>query len=269
MIYNVLIALVITLSAAVYQRSTGPTYPLSGNFRIAGSECTYSLPRSQGEEGDKRIALEIDADTLSLSLVYRRYKTDEDWIRLPMKYDSGVYYADLPQQPPAGKLEYFIVYREHGNRTIIPGEETVVIRFRGAVPAGFLLPHIFFMFFAMFLSNLSGLEALTKRRRLLHLVMLTTVFLFIGGMILGPVVQKYAFGAFWTGIPWGYDLTDNKTLFAMIGWIAALVQVVRGSTRSRWWVIGAAILLLLVYSIPHSMLGSELDYTTMEVVTGD
>ena len=34
----------------------------------------------------------------------------------------------------------------------------------------------------------------------------------LGGMILGPIVQKYAFGAYWTGIPFGHDLTDAKNL---------------------------------------------------------
>jgi hypothetical protein len=44
-------------------------------------------------------------------------------------------------------------------------------------------------------------------------------------MILGPVVQKFAFGEYWTGFPFGTDLTDNKTLIAFIGWIIALVAV--------------------------------------------
>ncbi|MCK7537691.1 MAG: hypothetical protein MZV63_45435 [Marinilabiliales bacterium] len=44
------------------------------------------------------------------------------------------------------------------------------------------------------------------------------------GMILGPVVQKYAFGDLWTGIPFGWDLTDNKTLIAVFAWILAVVM---------------------------------------------
>jgi hypothetical protein len=84
-------------------------------------------------------------------------------------------------------------------------------------------------------------------------------------MILGPVVQKFAFGEFWTGIPWGFDLTDNKTLIAMVAWGIALWK----GRKSKYWIIFAAVVLLAVYLIPHSMLGSELNYETMEVGTGD
>ena len=51
----------------------------------------------------------------------------------------------------------------------------------------------------------------------------TLVLFTAGGMILGPVVQYYAFGDLWTGIPFGWDLTDNKTLIALIFWILAVV----------------------------------------------
>jgi hypothetical protein len=43
-------------------------------------------------------------------------------------------------------------------------------------------------------------------------------------MILGPVVQYYAFGEFWTGVPFGWDLTDNKTLVAVIFWALAVAN---------------------------------------------
>ncbi len=85
---------------------------------------------------------------------------------------------------------------------------------------------------------------------------------------MGPVVQKFAFNEFWTGVPFGIDLTDNKTLIAMIAWLLALWKS-REVKYGRYWVIGAAIVLLLVYSIPHSVLGSELNYETMQVGSGD
>jgi hypothetical protein len=86
-------------------------------------------------------------------------------------------------------------------------------------------------------------------------------------MLLGPAVQKYAFGAFWTGWPFGNDLTDNKTLVAVIGWLIAWLRVRKYPNR-RGWAIAAALILLAVYLIPHSMFGSELDYSTGEIETG-
>jgi len=82
----------------------------------------------------------------------------------------------------------------------------------------------------------------------------------IGGMILGPVVQKYAFDAYWTGWPFGHDLTDNKSLVAFIFWLVALGYQIRNRQKKSWAVV-AAIILLVVYMIPHSVLGSEIDYT--------
>jgi amino acid permease len=87
-------------------------------------------------------------------------------------------------------------------------------------------------------------------------------------MILGPFVQKFAFGEYWTGFPWGYDLTDNKTLIMWVAWILA-VLVLGGKTRkigamARLAVLIAAFVMTVVYLIPHSMRGSELNYEAMD-----
>jgi hypothetical protein len=124
------------------------------------------------------------------------------------------------------------------------------------------------MFIAMLFSTAAGLEALAKSPVAYRFAIWTTAALFIGGMILGPVVQKYAFGEFWTGVPFGFDLTDNKTLLAMLAWIAAVCKG-RGNKPARFWIISAAAILLLMYSIPHSVMGSELNYKTMQIETGN
>jgi len=84
--------------------------------------------------------------------------------------------------------------------------------------------------------------------------------LLLGGMIFGPITQLYAFGALWTGFPFGYDLTDNKTLIAFIGWTIALIAVFKSKKPGRW-IIFASILMFIIFLIPHSVLGSELDYS--------
>ena len=146
-------------------------------------------------------------------------------------------------------------------------EEPVVIRFKGAVPAFVLWPHILFMFMAMLYSTRTGIEALRKGDKTKNYTLITLSLLTTGGMFLGPVVQKYAFGAFWTGWPFGHDLTDNKTLVAFLAWIVAYL-LLRKSNTYRAWAIAAAVILLLVYLIPHSMFGSELDYNTGDIKTG-
>ena len=151
---------------------------------------------------------------------------------------------------------------------LIPPDEGVVTRFRGEVPGYILVPHIFVMFLTMLLSTTAGLEALMKGMRAYRLAIWTTILLFIGGMILGPIVQKFAFDAYWTGFPWGNDLTDNKTLIALIFWVLAVWRA-RPDGKGRGWIIAAAIVLLIIYSIPHSLMGSEYNYETMQVETGN
>jgi hypothetical protein len=79
-------------------------------------------------------------------------------------------------------------------------------------------------------------------------------------------VQKFAFGDLWTGVPFGWDLTDNKTLIAFIFWIIAVVM--NRKKEKPFYTILAAVVLLLIFSIPHSMFGSELDYASGEVTQG-
>ena len=114
------------------------------------------------------------------------------------------------------------------------------------------------MFLGIWLAIRTGLEALKKAGKPEKLIPWTLAVTFIGGMILGPIVQKYAFGAFWTGFPAGTDLTDNKTLLAFLFWLMAFLL----RKKSRWWALAAAILMIIAYLIPHSVAGSELDYAS-------
>jgi hypothetical protein len=119
------------------------------------------------------------------------------------------------------------------------------------------------MFFAMVLSLRTGLEVLVKGKNTYLFTSATMLLFLVGGLILGPVVQKYAFDAYWTGWPWGYDLTDNKTIVAFIFWTIAWF-VLRKNRENRVWPAVATIVMLAVYLIPHSALGSEIDYTKLE-----
>ncbi len=260
------IAVIVTLAAAKYQRATGPTHPARGEFTIGQQTYDYKLIRSHGGETDAPISLTVLDPEVSGYLVYKRYKVDEEWNAVPLRRNGDELSAFLPHQPPAGKLEYFIRLQRGDETVIVPRDRDLVIRFKGAVPITVLLPHILLMFSAMLVSTRAGLEALSREGNPRRYVLWATGLLFLGGMIMGPIVQKYAFGAFWTGAPFGWDLTDNKTLIAMIGWFIALLATAKGR-RARWSVIGAAILLLVVFSIPHSMMGSELDYQTGDVVS--
>jgi carbon starvation protein CstA len=112
----------------------------------------------------------------------------------------------------------------------------------------------------MFFAVITMLEAIFKRKNVYLFTWLTVIFFFVSGIILGPLMQEYAFGALWTGWPFGQDLTDNKTLASLIIWIIALV-VLRKNRENRIWPVIAFVVMLVVFLIPHSVLGSEIDYT--------
>jgi hypothetical protein len=146
---------------------------------------------------------------------------------------------------------------------IIPAEEHLVIRFKGEVPLAILIPHVLVMFGALLLAARAGLEYFRENSNLKRLAYWTIALLFVGGFILGPTVQKYAFDAWWTGWPFGNDLTDNKTAVALLSWIAVIFAL-RYSRRPKMWGIAAAIITFAVFMIPHSLLGSEIDYKALD-----
>ncbi len=116
------------------------------------------------------------------------------------------------------------------------------------------------------LTSLAGLAAAFKMESFRKFAIITLVLLLVGGFVLGPIIQFYAFGQAWTGFPLGFDLTDNKTLIALLIWLAAVIAN-RKHSRPKI-VIAAAIVTIVVFSIPHSTKGSELNYETGKVVSG-
>jgi hypothetical protein len=129
-----------------------------------------------------------------------------------------------------------------------------------------LYPHILAMFVAMLLSVRAGLEFFSKEPKLKTLTYWTLGVLFVGGFILGPLMQYYSFNAWWTGWPFGNDLTDNKTALAFVAWLVAALALKRTKNPKRW-ALAASVIMLLVYLVPHSVLGSELDYRELDKQT--
>ena len=275
-----LLAFLITIAAAYYQRKTGPTYPKKVKVTLNDSLYDLKLVRSIGLNERPEVKLGINDTSIKAVLFYKRYKTSDDYQASCFSYkeypvqsfvmnkifkitvERG-FFAEVPPQPPAGKLQYYIELTDKtGTQTIAP----LIIRFKEGVPWYILLPHVLVMFTAMLFSTVAGLMSVTNIPEYKKYGTLTLILLIAGGMILGPLVQKIAFGDFWTGVPFGWDLTDNKTLIVTIFWILAVIM--NRKKKRPFYIALAAIILLIVFSIPHSLFGSEFDYRTGEVTQG-
>jgi hypothetical protein len=238
---------------------TGPTYPLRGRAAISGTEVRFKLPRSAETSANASIAVPAP-DGIEGFLEYVRYKTEDPWTRVPLARKGGDLVGDLPKQPAAGKLAYKVSLTGGYLSTVITGEDPVVIRFKDPVPGWVIVLHVIVMFAGMLLSTAAGLAALDRKNNPRRLALWAAALLFLGGFVLGPIVQKYAFGVAWAGFPLGGDLTDNKTLVSFLFWIAALAAGRKGRP-ARPFVLAASIVTLVIFLIPHSLLGSEFDYS--------
>ena len=277
------LAFIITITAAIYQRHTGPTYPKEVKVTLNDNVYDLKLVRSLALNEKSEVKLNITDATVKARLFFKRFKSDEEYQATEFSYkvspvnsflmnkifnvyENKGFYAQVPQQPSAGKLEYYLeITDSKGTRTYLK-ENPVVIRFKGGVPAFILIPHILVMFLAMLFSTLAGMMAVIKYPLYRKYGLWTLIVMIAGGMILGPIVQYYAFGDLWTGIPFGWDLTDNKTLIGLLFWILAVVM--NRKSEKPFYTILAAVMLLIVFSIPHSLFGSELNYSTGQVTQG-
>ncbi|OQY28636.1 MAG: hypothetical protein B6I38_09025 [Anaerolineaceae bacterium 4572_5.1] len=264
---------VITIGCFMYQDKTGPTYPLEGELDTASGAVNFKFLRSETIGTDLKIML-LDPvpDGVTGYVLYKRYKSDDDWAEMPMEAGefefsrrgrteivNGVG-AELPFLPErAGKYE-FLVYVDdgYGDPVSVTGEKPIYARYKAEVPMTVLFFHILAIFLSMTIAIRTTFAALIEEK-FKGLIKATIVSLIVGAFILGPLVQWYAFGVWWSGIPFGYDWTDNKVVLEMVFWLWA-AYANRGELQNRKSVLLAGFATLLVYFIPHSIFGSEYDY---------
>jgi len=253
-----IVAFLLTAVSAVYQWMTGPTHPVRGAIILGGQAYGLRLERSHHTTHDQMIKIEIPDQTVQGEVKWRRFPTADPHQTLPLTRNGNFLEAALPKQPAAGKLEYQLLLRRGVEQQLFPPRPAVT-RFKNPESPSVLYPHILAMFAAMLLSTRAGLASLTGASAT-GLTYLTLGLLIAGGFILGPIMQKQAFGDYWTGAPFGFDLTDNKTLVALAAWVFATWQVAAKKASARWAVVGAALITLVIFMIPHSVWGSQIDW---------
>ncbi len=253
-----LLAFLLMLAAAAWQRRTGPSYPVRGELATPAGARPYALPRSHVNTVGAPVS--VPAVRPAGALVWRRFPTGEPYRALPLVRAGDSLTATLPPQPAAGKVEYYVELFGPADTLRVPEREAAVLRYRGPVRVAVLLPHVVVMFLSMLIAVRAALGAVAGWREP-RLPWLALLGFTVGGLVLGPMVQKEAFGAYWTGVPWGWDLTDNKTLIIWIVWLVACLAPLHWPRWRHALVVAAGVCTLVVYIIPHSAQGSQLDYS--------
>jgi hypothetical protein len=256
----------LTLAALYYQRQTGPSQPFTTEVNTGVQKFPIVFQRSHSGSTDCPVVIQISDITVKGVLLFRKYPGKDQLTRVELKREGDKLLATLPNQPPAGKLEYRVDLEKDGTHLKINSDIPILIRFTGDVPKVILVIHIILMFLAMFFSNATGVLALFRIRSYKFFTIVTFALLLVGGLVFGPLVQKYAFNEWWAGIPFGWDLTDNKTLIAVLVWLMALEMLRK--KNSAFWVIIASLVTIFIFSIPHSLYGSQLNVETGKIIQG-
>ena len=262
----------LAFAAFFFQNRTGPTYPLRGTVETGRGAVDFVFLRSEEIGTGLQIMLKDPVPAgLSGQVKWRRFKSADAWTLTPMAAGSfrfhrrgdveevrgfGTILPSLPER--AGKYEYFVLLDDGSGARSVTGEKPVYARYKAPVPRMVLLPHILLIFLSMTLALRTGFQAL-RGGPLKGLLWSTIGSLLAGAFILGPIVQRYAFGVWWSGIPFGTDWTDNKVLVELAAWVAAAI-LLGHPRRARFAVLAATLVTLAIYLIPHSVFGSEFDY---------
>ncbi|MBL7191832.1 hypothetical protein ISS30_09050 [bacterium] len=212
----------------------------------------------------------IPGDSVLVSIHYYR---DEEFHTIPLEPLRGTQYHGA-EIPPAGLGQRTYYYIEastiSGGKIILPESASFVfttgydyykVRWEGKASYLLLLLHIFLMIAAIFLLihalyyALYFLQAGDKYKHLVKCVDWGTITFFITGFPIGWVIEKQVLGNYWEGIPFGWDITDSKTLFIFLYWIIFIILRRTGKIAERGFALSAVIgviFTVIMFLIPHS-----------------
>ena len=255
------VACVVTVAAGVWQWHRGASGPQRGEVKISGQRVSYQLP-SRGTAGEPlRVTVGV-APEVAGTVRWRHSQGEEPFQALTMLRDDDVLVSLLPAQPAGGWIEYELVLFGAFGLARIPSDEPVQVRSWGRASPLVVLPYLAAALLSVLFGVRAGLAAGFERPEARLLTWIAAACVTVCGVILGPLVQRSAFGAYWTGWPLGADVVDHKALVVWLAWIVAAVTMVpaRGAADrfARTVVTVAAAALVAVAFLPDGLHVSRL-----------
>ena len=80
-----IVAIILTLTLVVYQRATGPTYPISGKKVIENETINFKFLRTQGGTVNAPVEIKVEDQSITGQLTYKRYKSFDEWTTVEME----------------------------------------------------------------------------------------------------------------------------------------------------------------------------------------
>ncbi|MEW6456391.1 MAG: hypothetical protein AB1410_06745 [Acidobacteriota bacterium] len=238
---------------------------MNGNFYIS-----YVHRDEQPEKKDKLIQVKssspIGAEEVTLNL--RKEKGFETFTMTQLQ-GTDYYFYNLKGKPKGERTYFFFKAKDReGKEIILPKnapKNLYFIKHEGSVSKVGTLFHITLMMTALFilihslyfsLLHLFGDDKNETISKMTNSVLIALVVFFITGFPIGWWIAYEVYGKAWTGIPFGMDITDNKTLIILIYWLLALLVYKFKKIDSKLFaklVILGAIFTLILFLIPHSI----------------
>ena len=221
-------------------------------------------------------------DIKEVRVFYKKVRTEEFKKSVMLRTKDGSTYADyLPGLSKGERWFYYIEAEDTtGNILSIPErvkeEERQInfyVTFEGTADRILFISHIVLAITAVILWIHSVFYAvnylITKERHNIRLafcsVLYGTTSFFVFAFPVGGYIAHQVFGQAWSGAPFGWDITDNKSLITFLYYVILIylmkgefyeLEVGKGNVISdnnfSYLVILGIILTIVVYNIPHS-----------------
>ena len=283
--YRLVLAVLLTLVLLYIARKTAQGRPEHFEHQESGFtfEITTVPKLQEGTSGRLPVTIRGPVDS-GTTLMFRlckygrkpdRYSEYAEAYLLPDSTRPDTYYASVHGGKKGDRTFYFFEVRDANQRVLASFKrdngQAFMLKFVGHVPALILIGHILLMFAAVFCVTLAAIYAVPVIRNggnpkvMARLILLAAVLAIAGGYPMGFAMNHYAFGTLWEGVPFGTDVTDNKTQLLVLYFIFVALSSLGTITDGRWGrdlftpatlgrlTVGALLFLLVVYLIPHSI----------------
>ncbi|MBU8934729.1 MAG: hypothetical protein KOO62_12090 [candidate division Zixibacteria bacterium] len=280
------VALLLTVMLLYVARTTSRGRPEFQTHTENGYTFEYTTVPKITEKTTDRLTLKITGPfEPGVNPVIRQVRFRQDSDTPISKYGSvpllvedsatGLYSTPITAGDKGGKTRYYFEVRDNigGRRAVFlnPDNEPFVLKYIGEVPTVVVALHIFFMFATVYFVVLGMLHGLNLVRGGVDIYafgrafFLATVCAFVGGYPFGFMMNAYAFGVIWEGVPFGTDATDNKTQLLFVYLVLVALASIGSWSRGKlgrdifspktlgWLGTGSFFLLLGIYLIPHSI----------------